>query len=60
MTSMLIMAWQLNFRDILQYLDNVESSCDKTILETRRSIPESSRSEIEFAIEPDIAEDVPK
>lgn len=45
---------------ILNYLDDVESSCDKAILETRRSIPESNRSEIEFVIEPDITEDVPK
>lgn len=38
----------------------MENSCDKTLLETRRSIPESNRSEIEFVVEPDIAEDVPK
>ncbi|XP_055857329.1 centrosomal protein of 131 kDa isoform X2 [Episyrphus balteatus] len=48
------------YRDILSYLDDVENSCDKTLLETRRSIPESNRSEIEFVVEPDIAEDVPK
>ncbi|XP_053964329.1 centrosomal protein of 131 kDa [Anastrepha ludens] len=48
------------YKDILTYLDNVEDSCDRTLLETRRSIPESNRSEIEFVVEPDIAEDVPK
>lgn len=47
-------------QDILSYLDNVEDSCEKTLLETRRSIPESNRSEVEFVVEPDIAEDVPK
>ncbi|XP_017476876.1 PREDICTED: centrosomal protein of 131 kDa [Rhagoletis zephyria] len=48
------------YTDILNYLDNVEDSCDRTLLETRRSIPESNRSEMEFVVEPDIAEDVPK
>ncbi|XP_067633573.1 centrosomal protein of 131 kDa [Eurosta solidaginis] len=48
------------YKDILTYLDDVEDSCDRTLLETRRSIPESNRSEIEFVVEPDIAEDVPK
>ncbi|XP_014085665.2 centrosomal protein of 131 kDa [Bactrocera oleae] len=48
------------YKDILSYLDTVEDSCDRTLLETRRSIPESNRSEIEFVVEPDIAEDVPK
>lgn len=47
-------------QDILSYLDNVEDSCEKTLLETRRSIPESNRSEVEFVVEPDIVEDVPK
>ncbi|XP_011292941.1 centrosomal protein of 131 kDa [Musca domestica] len=48
------------FRDILSYLDNVEDSCEKTLLETRRSMPDSNRTEVEFVVEPDIAEDVPK
>ncbi|XP_012162496.1 centrosomal protein of 131 kDa [Ceratitis capitata] len=48
------------YKDILTYLDTVEDSCDRTLLETRRSIPESNRSEMEFVVEPDIAEDVPK
>uniref|UniRef100_A0A0A1XT81 5-azacytidine-induced protein 1 n=1 Tax=Zeugodacus cucurbitae TaxID=28588 RepID=A0A0A1XT81_ZEUCU len=48
------------YKDILSYLDTVEDSCDRTLLETRRSIPESNRSEIEFVVEPDVAEDVPK
>lgn len=48
------------YQDIISYLDNVEDSCEKTLLETRRSIPESNRSEIEFVVEPDIVEDVPK
>uniref|UniRef100_A0A1I8P6U8 Centrosomal protein of 131 kDa n=1 Tax=Stomoxys calcitrans TaxID=35570 RepID=A0A1I8P6U8_STOCA len=48
------------FRDILSYLDNVEDSCEKTLLETRRSMPDTNRTEVEFVVEPDIAEDVPK
>lgn len=48
------------YKDILSYLDNVEDSCEKTLLETRRSMPDSNRSEVEFVVEPDIAEDVPK
>lgn len=48
------------YHDILSYLDNVEDSCEKTLMETRRSMPDSNRSEIEFVVEPDIAEDVPK
>ncbi|XP_055372788.1 centrosomal protein of 131 kDa [Condylostylus longicornis] len=47
-------------KDILEYLEDVENDCDRTLLETRRSIPETNRTEIEFSIEPDIAEDVPK
>ncbi|XP_075167994.1 centrosomal protein dilatory [Haematobia irritans] len=48
------------FKDILSYLDNVEDSCEKTLLETRRSMPDTNRTEVEFVVEPDIAEDVPK
>ncbi|KAM7343644.1 centrosomal protein dilatory [Cochliomyia hominivorax] len=48
------------FKDILSYLDNVEDSCEKTLMETRRSMPDTNRSEVEFVVEPDIAEDVPK
>uniref|UniRef100_A0A1B0C0L0 5-azacytidine-induced protein 1 n=1 Tax=Glossina palpalis gambiensis TaxID=67801 RepID=A0A1B0C0L0_9MUSC len=43
-------------QDILSYLDNVEDSCEKTLLETRLTKP----SEIGFVVEPDIVEDVPK
>lgn len=48
------------YKDILSYLDNVEDSCEKTLMETRRSMPDTNRSEVEFVVEPDIAEDVPK
>ncbi|TMW52960.1 hypothetical protein DOY81_001993 [Sarcophaga bullata] len=48
------------YKDILSYLDNVENSCEKALMETRRSMPDSNRSEVEFVVEPDIAEDVPK
>ncbi|XP_017066693.1 centrosomal protein of 131 kDa [Drosophila eugracilis] len=48
------------YKDILAYLNNVESSCDKTLMETRRSIPDSNRSEVEFVVEPDITDEVPK
>ncbi|XP_030381509.1 centrosomal protein of 131 kDa isoform X2 [Scaptodrosophila lebanonensis] len=48
------------YKDILTYLNNVESSCDKTLMETRRSLPNSSRSEVEFVIEPDVTDEVPK
>ncbi|KAH8254369.1 hypothetical protein KR032_009690, partial [Drosophila birchii] len=48
------------YKDILAYLNNVESSCDKTLMETRRSIPESTRSEVEFVVEPDVTDEVPK
>lgn len=48
------------YKDILSYLDNVEDSCERTLLETRRSMPDTNRSEVEFVVEPDIAEDVPK
>lgn len=48
------------YKDILSYLDNVEDSCEKTLMETRRSMPDSNRTEVEFVVEPDIAEDVPK
>ncbi|XP_068146347.1 centrosomal protein of 131 kDa isoform X2 [Drosophila tropicalis] len=48
------------YKDILAYLNNVESSCDKTLMETRRSLPDSNRSEVEFLVEPDITDEVPK
>ncbi|EDW10659.1 centrosomal protein of 131 kDa isoform X1 [Drosophila mojavensis] len=48
------------YKDILAYLNNVESSCDKTLMETRRSIPDSNRSEVEFVVEPDLTDEVPK
>ncbi|XP_017120466.1 centrosomal protein of 131 kDa [Drosophila elegans] len=48
------------YKDILAYLNNVESSCDKTLMETRRSMPDSNRSEVEFVVEPDITDEVPK
>uniref|UniRef100_A0A1A9WWU9 Centrosomal protein of 131 kDa n=1 Tax=Glossina brevipalpis TaxID=37001 RepID=A0A1A9WWU9_9MUSC len=47
-------------QDILSYLDNVENSCEKTLLKTRLAMPDTNRSEIEFVTEPDIVEDVPK
>ncbi|ALC42444.1 dila [Drosophila busckii] len=48
------------YKDILAYLNNVESSCDKTLMETRRSMPDSHRSEVEFVVEPDVTDEVPK
>lgn len=48
------------YKDILAYLNNVENSCDKTLMETRRSIPDSNRSEVEFVVEPDVTNEVPK
>ncbi|XP_062128411.1 centrosomal protein of 131 kDa isoform X1 [Drosophila sulfurigaster albostrigata] len=48
------------YKDILAYLNNVESSCDKTLMETRRSMPDSNRSEVEFVVEPDVTDEVPK
>ncbi|KAH8418595.1 hypothetical protein KR222_003412, partial [Zaprionus bogoriensis] len=48
------------YKDILAYLNNVESSCDKTLMETRRSIPDSNRSEVEFVVEPDVTDEMPK
>lgn len=49
------------YREILSYLDNVDSDCIKTMQETfSYKIPESFRSDIEFAVEPDIVGDMPK
>lgn len=48
-------------REILSYLDRVDSSCSKTIHESYSGhIPDSFRSEIEFTVEPDIIGDMPK
>lgn len=50
-----------NSREILSYLDNVDSTCIKTMQETfSYKIPDSFRSDIEFAVEPDIVGDMPK
>lgn len=48
-------------REILSYLDRVDSSCTKTMHESYSGhIPDSIRSEIEFSVEPDIIGDMPK
>lgn len=48
-------------REILAYLDGVESSCTQTMLDTYGGVmPDSFRSDIEFAVEPDIIGDTPK
>lgn len=49
------------YREILSYLDQVETSCEQTIHDTYSGkIPDSFRSEIEFTVEPDIIGDMPK
>lgn len=46
---------------MLSYLDDIDNKCDKTLEDVKKFIPLSSeRSELEFAIEADIIEDVPK
>lgn len=48
-------------REILSYLDKVDSSCTKVMHESYFGhIPDSFRSEIEFTVEPDIIGDMPK
>lgn len=48
-------------REILSYLDTVDSNCTKVINESYSGhIPDSFRSEIEFTVEPDIIGDMPK
>lgn len=48
-------------REILSYLDRVDSSCTKVMHESYSGhIPDSFRSEIEFTVEPDIIGDMPK
>lgn len=50
-----------NCREILAYLDGVETSCTQTMQDTYGGIiPDSFRSDIEFAVEPDIIGDTPK
>lgn len=45
-------------RQILSYLDDVDSSCAKTLHDAYACPPDSFRSEFEF--EPDVIGDVPK
>lgn len=48
-------------REILSYLDRVDSTCTKPINESYSGhITDSFRSEIEFTAEPDIIGDMPK
>lgn len=48
-------------REILCYLDKVETSCEEAIQDSYSGkVPDSFRSEIEFTVEPDIIGDMPK
>ncbi|GBP09253.1 Centrosomal protein of 131 kDa [Eumeta japonica] len=45
------------YDEIVSVIKEIEEDKKK---ETRRSMPDTNRSEVEFVVEPDIAEDVPK
>lgn len=49
------------FREIFSYLDEVDSSCDKALMATKGcNVADRDNIELEFALEPDVIEDVPK
>jgi hypothetical protein len=42
-------------------LDKVDSTCDKALIEAKgNALVERENMELEFALEPDVIEDVPK
>ena len=48
-------------REIFSYLDKVDSTCDKALIEIKgNNLVERENVELEFALEPDVIEDVPK
>ncbi len=47
-------------REIFSYLDKVDSNCDKVLISSKNIAPDSEHHELEFALEPDVIEDVPK
>lgn len=47
------------FREILNYLDEVDKKCDRT-LEVVKHGSEDTNSEVDFVYEPDFTEDIPK
>lgn len=48
-------------REIFSYLDKVDSTCDKALIDAKgNGLVERDNLELEFALEPDVIEDVPK
>jgi hypothetical protein len=48
-------------REIFSYLDKVDSTCDKALIDIKgNNLVERENIELEFALEPDVIEDVPK
>lgn len=48
-------------REIFSYLDKVDSTCDKALIDAKSSSHgDRDNLELEFALEPDVIEDVPK
>lgn len=49
------------FREIYSYLDKVDLTCDKALIDAKgNNLAERDNIELEFALEPDSIEDVPK
>lgn len=49
------------YREIFSYLDKVDSTCDKALIDAKgNGLAERNNIELEFALEPDVIEDVPK
>ena len=48
------------FREIFSYLDKVDLNCDKALIDAKSNVPDRENMELEFALEPDVIEDVPK
>ncbi|CRL02617.1 CLUMA_CG015915, isoform A [Clunio marinus] len=48
-------------KEIFSYLDKVDSTCDKALIDAKgNNLIERDNLELEFALEPDVIEDVPK
>ncbi|XP_070501319.1 centrosomal protein of 131 kDa isoform X2 [Chironomus tepperi] len=51
----------IKLKEIFSYLDKVDSTCDKALIEMKgNNLVERENVELEFALEPDVIEDVPK
>ncbi|KAL7052730.1 hypothetical protein ACKWTF_004984 [Chironomus riparius] len=51
----------IKLKEIFSYLDKVDSTCDKAMKEMKgNNLVERENVELEFAMEPDVIEDVPK